>query len=58
MRHLRHRYELPVEPHDDRLDVTVTTVAIVLTVTAALSVVSIFLSGLLGAVSAFLVAVQ
>lgn len=58
MRRIRHRYELPVEPRDERLDVTVTLVALVLLVTALLAVSSLLLEPVVRTLASILVTVQ
>ena len=58
MRSLRHRYELPVEPRDDRLDVTLSTVVMVVVVTACLAVGSLVISAIVRALTAMMVVIQ
>lgn len=58
MRGIRHRYELPVEPRDERFDVTVTLVGMVILVTALLSVSSLLLEPVVNMLTSFLVTAQ
>ena len=58
MRHLGHRYELPVEPRDGRLDVALSTIAVVFVVAAFMALGSLVLSAIVNAIAALMVVTQ
>ena len=58
MRGIRHRYELPVEPRDERLDVTLTLVGLVILIAVLLSVTSLLLEPVVKMLTSILVTAQ